>query len=45
MGSAAAMSYVLTLFLILLSIAVFWLFRERQTPKGAAPWMLRQGKG
>lgn len=29
MGSAAAMSYVLTLFLVLLSLAVFWLFRER----------------
>jgi multiple sugar transport system permease protein len=49
MGSAAAMSYVLTLFLILLSLAVFWLFRERQSPKKAplqaAPLMLRQGRG
>jgi multiple sugar transport system permease protein len=45
MGSAAAMSYVLTLFLVLLSVVVFWLFRERQRPKGAAPWMLRQGRG
>jgi multiple sugar transport system permease protein len=45
MGSAAAMSYVLTLFLVLLSILVFWLFRERQKPKGTAPWMLRQGRG
>lgn len=30
MGSAAAMSYVLTAFLMLLSVAVFWLFRERK---------------
>jgi multiple sugar transport system permease protein len=30
MGDAAAMSYVLTLALILLSVAVFWLFRERK---------------
>jgi multiple sugar transport system permease protein len=30
MGDAAAMSYVLTVFLMLLSIAVFWLFRERR---------------
>ncbi|MET0302945.1 MAG: sugar ABC transporter permease [Microbacteriaceae bacterium] len=30
MGSAAAMSYILTLFLIGLSILVFWLFRERK---------------
>jgi multiple sugar transport system permease protein len=30
MGDAAAMSYVLTLVLMLLSIAVFWLFRERR---------------
>src|SRR5215211_4187755 len=45
MGSAAAMSYVLTLVLVLLSLAVFWLFRERQTPKQAAPMMLRQGRG
>ncbi len=30
MGDAAAMSYVLTLVLILLSVAVFWLFRERR---------------
>jgi multiple sugar transport system permease protein len=30
MGSAAAMSYVLTLFLIVLSVIVFWLFRERK---------------
>jgi multiple sugar transport system permease protein len=29
MGDAAAMSYVLTMVLILLSVAVFWLFRER----------------
>jgi multiple sugar transport system permease protein len=50
MGSAAAMSYVLTLFLILLSLAVFWLFRERndpkkQGPKQAAPMALRQARG
>jgi multiple sugar transport system permease protein len=53
MGSAAAMSYVLTLFLILLSLAVFWLFRDKQqksrkkgdAPLQAAPLMLRQGKG
>ena len=30
MGDAAAMSYVLTLFLMALSVAVFWLFRERK---------------
>jgi multiple sugar transport system permease protein len=30
MGSAAAMSYVLTLFLMVLSVGVFWLFRERK---------------
>ncbi len=52
MGSAAAMSYVLTVFLILLSLLVFWLFREKQAPKKqkdaplqAAPMMLRQGRG
>lgn len=39
MGDAAAMSYVLTLFLLLISVVVFWLFRERRdTPRrqGAA---------
>jgi multiple sugar transport system permease protein len=30
MGDAAAMSYVLTLFLMVLSVVVFWLFRERK---------------
>ncbi|GIG28412.1 carbohydrate ABC transporter permease [Cellulomonas marina] len=30
MGSAAAMSYVLTGFLMVLSVAVFWLLRERK---------------
>ncbi|NMR20207.1 carbohydrate ABC transporter permease [Cellulomonas fimi] len=30
MGAAAAMSYALTLALMLLSLAVFWLFRERK---------------
>lgn len=30
MGSAAAMSYVLTAFLMVLSVGVFWLFRERK---------------
>jgi multiple sugar transport system permease protein len=30
MGSAAAMSYVLTLALMLTSLGVFWLFRERR---------------
>src|SRR5919112_2387179 len=30
MGDAAAMSYVLTIFLMLLSVVVFWLFRERR---------------
>jgi multiple sugar transport system permease protein len=30
MGTAAAMSYVLTAFLMVLSIFVFWLFRERK---------------
>src|SRR3954469_24475816 len=29
MGDAAAMSYILTLFLMALSVVVFWLFRER----------------
>ena len=29
MGDAAAMSYLLTVVLVLLSIAVFWIFRER----------------
>ena len=29
MGDAAAMSYLLTVVLVILSIAVFWLFRER----------------
>jgi multiple sugar transport system permease protein len=32
MGDAAAMSYVLTLFLIVLSVGIFWLFRERRDP-------------
>ncbi len=31
MGSAAAMSYILTAALIVLSIVVFWLFRERRS--------------
>jgi multiple sugar transport system permease protein len=30
MGSAAAMSYVLTAFLMVLSVAIFWVFRERK---------------
>ncbi|WP_308798274.1 carbohydrate ABC transporter permease [Agromyces silvae] len=30
MGDAAAMSYVLTFFLMLISVIVFWLFRERR---------------
>ncbi|WP_248616835.1 carbohydrate ABC transporter permease [Paraoerskovia marina] len=30
MGTAAAMSYVLTAFLMVLSVVVFWLFRERK---------------
>ncbi|MCL3861042.1 carbohydrate ABC transporter permease [Actinotalea sp. K2] len=30
MGSAAAMSYVLTAFLMVLSVVIFWLFRERK---------------
>jgi multiple sugar transport system permease protein len=30
MGDAAAMSYILTIFLMVLSVAVFWLFRERK---------------
>ena len=30
MGTAAAMSYVLTIFLMLLSLAVFWFFREKK---------------
>ena len=30
MGDAAAMSYVLTVILIVLSVGVFWLFRERR---------------
>jgi multiple sugar transport system permease protein len=52
MGSAAAMSYVLTIFLVLLSLLVFWLFREKEqkaqkdaAPLQAAPMMLRQGRG
>jgi multiple sugar transport system permease protein len=53
MGSAAAMSYVLTVFLILLSLLVFWLFRDKRekskkdadAPLQAAPMMLRQGRG
>jgi multiple sugar transport system permease protein len=45
MGSAAAMSYVLTIFLVLLSLLVFWLFRERQQPKAAAPLAMRQARG
>ncbi len=31
MGDAAAMSYVLTIVLVVLSIGVFWLFRERDS--------------
>jgi multiple sugar transport system permease protein len=31
MGDAAAMSYVLTVILMILSVAVFWLFRERKS--------------
>lgn len=31
MGSAAAMSYVLTAILMVLSVVVFWLFRERRS--------------
>ncbi len=30
MGDAAAMSYVLTILLLIVSVAVFWLFRERR---------------
>ncbi|MDQ1642662.1 MAG: multiple sugar transport system permease protein, partial [Actinomycetota bacterium] len=30
MGDAAAMSYILTLVLMVLSVGVFWLFRERR---------------
>jgi multiple sugar transport system permease protein len=33
MGDAAAMSYVLTLGLVALSVFIFWLFRERKDPK------------
>lgn len=33
MGDAAAMSYVLTVFLMLLSVVVFWLFREKSDTK------------
>ena len=33
MGSAAAMSYVLTVFLMALSLIVFWLFREKREKK------------
>jgi multiple sugar transport system permease protein len=34
MGDAAAMSYVLTVFLLLISVFVFWLFREKDaTPR------------
>ena len=31
MGDAAAMSYVLTVILLLISVLVFWIFRERET--------------
>jgi multiple sugar transport system permease protein len=31
MGTAAAMSYILTLVLMLTSVVVFWLFRERKS--------------
>jgi multiple sugar transport system permease protein len=31
MGDAAAMSYVLTVMLMILSVGVFWLFRERKS--------------
>jgi multiple sugar transport system permease protein len=34
MGDAAAMSYVLTIFLIFVSIVVFWLFREKKEKMG-----------
>jgi multiple sugar transport system permease protein len=37
MGEAAAMSYILTIFLIMLSLVVFWIFREKReqsTSKG-----------
>jgi multiple sugar transport system permease protein len=30
MGDAAAMSYLLTVVLMILSVGVFWLFRERK---------------
>jgi multiple sugar transport system permease protein len=30
MGDAAAMSYVLTFFLMVISVIVFWLFREKK---------------
>jgi multiple sugar transport system permease protein len=33
MGDAAAMSYVLTIFLMVLSVIVFWLFREKKEKK------------
>jgi multiple sugar transport system permease protein len=52
MGAAAAMSYVLTIFLVLLSLVVFWVFRDRDAvkkkkaaPLQAAPMALRQGRG
>ncbi|HEV7950407.1 MAG TPA: sugar ABC transporter permease [Glaciihabitans sp.] len=32
MGSAAAMSYVLTVFLMIVSVIVFWIFREKKEP-------------
>jgi multiple sugar transport system permease protein len=35
MGEASAMSWVVTLFLILLSLLVFWVFRDRSEGRKA----------
>ena len=51
MGSAAAMSYVLTVFLMVTSVVVFWLFRERKadghrhSDSSTAPPAARGGSG
>jgi multiple sugar transport system permease protein len=36
MGDAAAMSYVLTVFLMLVSVVVFWIFREKKEARDDA---------
>ena len=44
MGDAAAMSYVLTFFLMVVSVIVFWLFREKkEKPMPQEPSAAREG--